>query len=243
MNIFFCEFRSWKQFSDTVPDSSCGGLVRLAGLCFVHRGPIRPAGPYFVLPALIRLAGPCLSRGALIRLAEPWLVIRALIRRSGPWSVLRGPGSYCEALIRSVVSDLSRRALIRLAGPDLSCGALIRPPGSDLSCGALIRLAGPSRGARVRSVEPWFFLRGPDPSRRALKPDKKSTSARGPSGSRRPGFGLEGKKLWYMLVPGDWPLGGMARMSPWDRHCHGVHFQTRLFPCTIAYICQKRRSL
>ena len=48
-----------------------GALIRLAGLCFVHRGPIRPAGPYFVLPALIRLAGPCLSRGDLIRLAEP----------------------------------------------------------------------------------------------------------------------------------------------------------------------------
>ena len=35
---------------------------------------------------------------------------------------------------------------------------------------------------------------GPDPSCGALKPDKKSTSARGPSGSRRPGFGLWGKR-------------------------------------------------
>ena len=53
-----------------------------------------------------------------------------------------------------MVPDLSRRALIRPTGPDLSCGALIRPTGPDLSCGALIRLAGLSRGARVRSVEP-----------------------------------------------------------------------------------------
>ena len=223
-------------------------LIRPVGAWFVLRGsasstgPDSSYGPYFVVPALIRLAGPCLSRGALIRLAEPWLVIRALIRRSGPWSVLRGPDSYCEALIRSVVPDLSRRALIRLAGPDLSCGALIRPTGSDLSCGALIRLAGPSRGARVRSVEPWFFLRGPDPSRRALKPDK-STSARAQAGLGGPASVWRAKNydIRWSPVIGLW--GGMARMSPWDRHCHGVHFQTRLFPCTIAYICQKRRSL
>ena len=201
------------------PDSSCGALLR-------------PPGPDSSCGALLRPAGPHPSRGALLIPRGPDPSCGALIGHSGPDSTFgalirpAGPDSYCEALIRSVVPDLSRRALIHLAGPDLSCGALIR-------------LAGPSRGARVRSVEPWFFLRGPDPSRRALKPDKKSTSARGPSGSRRPGFGLEGKKLWYMLVPGDWPLGGMARMSPWDRHCHGVHFQTRLFPCTIAYICQK----
>ena len=63
-----------------------------------------------------------------------------MIRHAGPDPSRGAPILNCEALIRSVVPDLSRRAMIRPTGPDLSCGALIR-------------LAGPSLGARVRSVQ------------------------------------------------------------------------------------------
>ena len=203
-----------------VPASSWRAMVRH----MVALKPlIRPAGAWFVL------RGPDSSRGALIPPAAPssvsrgpacpagpWFVMRAVIRRSGPWSVLRGHDSYCEALIRSVVLDLSHRALIHLTGPDLSCGALIR-------------LAGPSRGALVRSVEPWNLIK-----------NRPHLGAQADPGGPASVCGAKD-----MLVPGDWPLGGMARMppSPWDRHCHGVQFQTRLFPCTFAYICQKRHSL
>ena len=227
----------WPWFVLQGPGTSWGALIPPAAPWFVLRGPVSSTGTRFVLRgstsscrpssvsrALLVPRGPDPSYGAMIRHTEPWFVMRALIRRSGPWSVLRGPDSYCKALIRSVVPDLSRRALIRLTGPDLSCGALIR-------------LAGSSRGARVRSVEPWFFLRGPiRPAGpwNLIKNRPQLWAQAGPGGPA---------SVWgatYMLVPGAWPLGGRARMPPppppWERHCHGVQFQTRLLPCTFAYV-------
>ena len=116
--------------------------------------------------------------------ASSW---RALVRHMGPLFVLRGP-------------DSSWGALVRPAGPWSVTRALIRPAGPD-----------PSRGARVRYAEPWCFPQGPDPSHGALKPDRKSTSSRGPSGSRGPNSGFGAK---YMLAPGDWPLGDGSNAPP-----------------------------
>ena len=165
--------------------------------------------------------------GPLLRPGGPWPVTwgpdsscGGLIRLAGPWHVLRDPDSFCGALISPAAPWFVLRAWSVF-------GALIRPTGPDLSCGALIRLVGPSRGARVRSVEPWFFLRGP------IRPAEPWNLIK-----NRPQLGAQAgpggpASVWGakdMLVPGDWPLRGMAGMPPppppWDHHYHGVHFQT-----------------
>ena len=63
---------------------------------------------------------------------------------------------------------------------------------------------------------------GPRSVPQSLKPDRQSTSARGPSGSRRPGIGLGGQKICCPSVIGPWgewpecpPPPGTATARPY----------------------------
>ena len=152
------------------------------------------------------LESPGSSHGALIRPACPDSTFGVLIRPAGPWFVFQGPDPFREPWPWYVL-----RALIRPAGPWSA------PRGPDSSCGPWSALRGPnpSRGTRVRYAEPWCFPQGPDPSHGALKPDRKSTSSRGPSGSRGPGSGLGGK---IYVGPRRLTFGGHGSNPPWDRH-------------------------
>ena len=147
-------------------------------------------GPCFVLE------GPGPSHG-------PWFVLW------GPWFVLRGPGASCGALIHPAGPWFVPRR------PDLSYGALLRPSGPWFV------LRGPTSFCRSSSVSRALIRRsGPWSVRGALKPDRKSTSARGPSGSRGPGFGLGGNRY---VDPGDWAWGEWPECPPpWDRPWHAT---------------------
>ena len=198
------------------PGTSCGALIHSVRSWFLPRRPASSTGARFFLrgpTSSCRLAGPCLSRGALIRLA-------GTDSSCGPWFDGRGP-------------DPSRGAPIRIARPWSVPWSLICPAGSWFVLRALICLTGPWFVLRVHPAgpDPWFFLRGPDPSRGPLKPDKKLTSSRGPSGSRRPGFGLGTKRYVgprWLAFGGHGPnapppLGPLLPWSPLPNACSWAH--------------------
>ena len=121
------------------PDSSCGGLIRLAGPWYVLRGPdslcgalVPPAAPWF----LPRRPHP--SRGAL-------LVPRGPDSSCGPWFDVRGPDPSCGAPIRIV-------------RPWSVPWFLICPTELWFILQALICLAGPWFVLRVHPAGPGFVL-------------------------------------------------------------------------------------
>ena len=198
----------WPWFVLRGTDSSCGALVLPAGVLihsagpwflprrpdsstgarFVQRGPTSSCRPSSVSRGPACPAGPDPSCGALIRHAGPDSTFGALIRPEGPRFILRGPAPFRGPwFVPQCLDSESYGYWSVLWGPDSFYGPWSVLRGPDSSCGSIPRGPGSFCRALVLPTEP-------DPSRGVLKPDKKSTSARGPSGSRRPGFGFGGKR-------------------------------------------------